>query len=183
MRSACLLAMIGASLLASETWAAPGVGGAPAVPVGTTTASLSFQERLSQPISADFKEVDFASAIDFLSESAGVNVIVSDKAKTAGRPVTVRLVEMPLLHALEYLLRGQGLLFRMDQESIWVATRDEIEAEPLETRVYFLNQGPGLFATFEPLAETRESVALKADRKSTRLNSSHSDRSRMPSSA
>jgi general secretion pathway protein D len=125
-------------------------------------ATLSVQERLTQPITADFQEVDFASAIDFLSESAGVNIIISDKAKTGGLPVTVHLVEMPLHRALEYLLKGQGLLFRIDQEAIWVATRDEVEAEPLETRVFFLNQGPGLFAAFEPLAATRESVALKA---------------------
>ena len=35
-------------------------------------------------------------------------------------------------------------------------------AEPMETRIFRLNQGPGLFATFEPLTETRESVALQA---------------------
>jgi len=141
-------------------WAAPVV--TPPHAGSDATSSLSFQERLIQPITANFQEVDFTSAIDFLSETAGVNVIISEKAKTAGRPVTVHLVGMPLHRALEYLLKGQGLLFRLDQDAIWVATRDEIEAEPLETRVFFLNQGPGLFAAFEPIAETRESVALKS---------------------
>jgi type II secretory pathway component GspD/PulD (secretin) len=126
------------------------------------SVSLTFEERLLQPVSADFQEVDFASAIDFLSESGGVNIVLSQKAKELGRPVSVHLVEMPLQRALEYLLKGQGLNFRRDGQTIWVATRDEMEAEPLETRVYFLTQGPGLFAAFEPLAETRESVALQA---------------------
>ena len=126
------------------------------------SVNLSLEERLVQPVSADFQEVDFASAADFLSESGGVNIVLSEKAKALGRPVTVHLVEMPLNRALEYMLDGQGLMYRLDGETIWVATRDEIESEPMETRVFFLNQGPGLFASFEPLAETRESVALQA---------------------
>ena len=135
----------------------------PTTPSTPIVEATTLEQRLNQPVSANFQEVDFASAIDFLSESAGTNIILSEKAKTLGRPVTVHLVEMPLRRALEYLLKGQGLLFRLDQEAIWVATRDEMEAEPLETRVYFLNQGPGLFAAFEPLSDTRDSVALEAN--------------------
>ena len=123
--------------------------------------AASFAEKLKQPVSADFREVDFGSALNFLSENSGVNIILSEKAKTIGRPVTVHLVDMPLDRALEYLLGGQGLLFRVDEETVWVATRDEIEAEPMETRVFQLKQGPGLFAAFQPLAETRQSVALQ----------------------
>ena len=123
---------------------------------------LSFQERLTQPITADFREVDFAAAMGFLAEGAGINIVLSEKAQTLGRPVTVHLVEMALGRALEHLLRSQGFLFRLDRQTIWVATRDEIESEPMETRIYRLNQGPGLFATFEALAETRDSVALQA---------------------
>jgi len=127
----------------------------------TTDEVRSLRERLGQLVSADFQEVDFAAAIAFLSDHAGVNIILSEKARELGRPVTVHLVEMPLGRALEHLLRGQGLLFRVDEEAIWVATRDEIEAEPMETRIFFLNQGPGLVAAFEPISGTRESVALK----------------------
>ena len=119
-------------------------------------------EQMAQPITADFEEVDFGAAMQFLAEGAGVNVIVSEKAAELGRPVTVHLVEVPFLRVLEYLLNGQGLLYRFDEQAIWVATRDEMEAEPMETRVFLLARGPGLFATFEPMAETRESVALQA---------------------
>ncbi len=125
-------------------------------------ATMTFEARLSQPVTADLAAVDFASAIQFLSESGGMNIILSEKARELGRPVSVHLVEMPLGRALEYLLKGQGLLFRRDEETMWVATRDEMEAEPMETRVFFLDEGPGLTATFEPLAETRESVAIQA---------------------
>ncbi len=121
-----------------------------------------FEDRLAQPITADFQEVEFNSAMTFLAESAGVNIIVSEQAKAVGRPVTVHLVEMPLSRALDHLLKRQGLLYRYDEKAIWVATHDEMESEPMETHVFFLNQGPGLFAAFEPIAETRDSVALQA---------------------
>ncbi len=118
--------------------------------------------QLNQPITADFKDVDFASAVQFLSESAGVNIVLSEQARAQGRPVTGHLVGMPLRHVLDYLLKGQGLLYRFNDRMIWVATREELEAEPMETRVFFLNQGPGLVAAFEPMEKTRQSVALQS---------------------
>ena len=133
---------------------------APAIP----SAAGDVRERLASPITATFQEVDFVAAVEFLAESAGVNILLSEKAKQLGKPVTVHLVAMPLERALEYLLRGQGLLYRLDEGAIWIASRDELEVESPETRVFFLNQGPGLFAAFEPLTETRQGVALQATR-------------------
>ncbi len=147
--------------MAPSAWGLPAATGL-GTPTPSQNASLSFEKRLTQPVTADFQEVDFSSAVEFLAETSGVNIILSEKAKTSARPVTVHLVAMPLNRALNYLLKGQGLLSRRDGEAIWVATRDEIEAEPMETRVFFLNQGPGLFASFEPFSETRGSVALKS---------------------
>ncbi len=126
--------------------------------------STNIQERLTQPLSVDFQELDFASAIEILSESAKVNIILSEKAKELAKPVTVHLVDMPLYRALDYLVKLQGFLFWIDEQTIWVATQDEMESEPLQTRVFFLNQGPGLFAAFEPLSETRQGVALGTPR-------------------
>lgn len=122
----------------------------------------NLEERLNQPVTADLKEVDFASAVEFLSESAQVNIFISEKARAEARPVTLHLVQMPLRRALEHLLQGQGLRFRRDGQAIWVATRDEMDAEPLETRVFTLNQGSGLKAAFEPFSSTRDSVTTQA---------------------
>jgi type II secretory pathway component GspD/PulD (secretin) len=130
------------------------------IPDSIPSASLDAQ--LDAPITADFQDVDFASAVQFLSEAAGANIILSEAARAQGRPVTGHLVAMPLRHALDYLLKGQGLLYRFDDATIWVASQEEFEAEPQETRVFMLNQGPGLVAAFEPLTRTRESVALQA---------------------
>ncbi|MBI4341346.1 MAG: hypothetical protein HY598_03595 [Candidatus Omnitrophica bacterium] len=124
-------------------------------------APMPVQARLNQPVSADFQGVDFVSAMQFLSDHAGVNIFVSDKAKQAARPVSVHLVALPLQRALEHLLTAQGLLYRRDGDALWVATKEEMDAEPMETRVFALRQGAGLTAAFEPFTSSRESVALQ----------------------
>ena len=155
------LAALGALLFAAAPIEAVPVTGGPDTAASTRPA-LSFEERLAQPVTADFQEVDFGSAIEFLAENSSITILLSEKAKTAAKPVTVHLVAMPLDRALNYLLKGQGLFSRRDGQAIWVATREEMETEPMETRVFFLSQGAGLFATFQPPAETRESVALQS---------------------
>ncbi|MBI3323740.1 MAG: hypothetical protein HYZ92_00480 [Candidatus Omnitrophica bacterium] len=125
-------------------------------------ARAAVPERFSQPISANFREVDFESAVKFLAESAGVNLVLSAKARELGRPVTLRLVEIPLQRALEHLVRGQGLVYRFDGSAVYISTLEEMQSEPLETKIFFLKQGPGLFANFEPITESRQGVALEA---------------------
>jgi len=147
-----LVAVAALATLASLAGRAGHADAAATSPVGAS---------LTQPITAKFQQVDFPSAMEFLAEQAAVNIILSPSARQLGRPVTVRLVEMPLEQALEHLLKSQGLLFRSDGEALWVATREEMESEPLETRVFYLSNGPGFFAAFEPLSATRQSVALQ----------------------
>ncbi len=156
-----LIVSLMACLLAP--WAVANVAATVAGSVGErAAAAVDLQAQINQPITANFQEVDFPSAISFLAENAGVNIILSEKARQVGRPVTIHLVDMPLRRALEYLLKGQGLLYRFDEKAIWVATRDEMEAEPMETRVFLLSQGPGLFAAFEKMGDVRDSVSLQA---------------------
>ncbi len=164
-----------AGTLVAAAWlltAAPSAGAAPLTAAGSPAAASAVRARLQAPVTAKFQEVEFASAVDFLAESAQINIILSQDARTTARPVTVHMVEMALQRALDYLVRGQGLVYRLDEDTIWIATRDEMEAEPLETRVYFPAQGPGVRAAFAPLSETRESVALQA----TGLQSVHTFR-------
>jgi general secretion pathway protein D len=151
---------IAAALCAGLSAACP-ARAAEAVSGGAPPAS-TVDERLSVPVSADLQDVDFGAAMQFLADSAEMNIIVSDNARAAGKPVTVHLVEMPLRRAIDYLLQGQGLLHRRDGEAIWVATREEMDAELMETRMFLLNRGPGLNASFEPFSATRESVALQS---------------------
>ena len=129
--------------------------------LGSLAPTVLAAEPLTQPIAADFREVDFEAALNFLAESAGVTIVLSPKSEELSRPITMHLVDIPLQQALDYLVKGQGLVYRFDEEAIFVATLDEMEAEPMETRMFILNQGPGLFATFDPIPESREGVALQ----------------------
>ncbi len=119
-------------------------------------------ERLREPVTAKLRDVDFESAMNFLAEASGINIVLSPKAKEVAQPVSVHLVDIPLQRALDYLVKGQNLVYRFDDAAIFVATLDEMEAEPLETRIFPLTRGSGLFADFEPIQGTRESVALQS---------------------
>ena len=64
-----------------------------------------FEERLESPITANFYDVDFESAMAFLSESARVNIVISQKARDFSKPVTVHLIDMPLRNALNSMVK------------------------------------------------------------------------------
>jgi len=107
----------GAGLLVLAA-ACAGLEAAEHVPVSVTPApehaSAGLEDRLAQPITAELQAVDFASAMAFLSESAGLNILLSEQARAVGRPVTIHLVAMPLGRVLEHVLKGQGLVLRRD---------------------------------------------------------------------
>ncbi|MBI2885258.1 MAG: hypothetical protein HYY15_03690 [Candidatus Omnitrophica bacterium] len=128
----------------------------------TQAATTLVSERLQQPLTAKLREVDFESAMNFLAEAAGITIVLSPKAKEVAQPISVHLVEIPLQRALDYLVKGQNLVYRVEDTAIFVSTLDEMEAEPLETRIFPLKRGMGLFADFEPIQDTRDSVALQS---------------------
>jgi len=103
---------------------------------------------LQIPITADFRDVDLVSVLNFLSDYTGINIIASQIVTTESRLITVRFKELPLERALKYIIKGQGLSYRIDNDLIYVATVDEMENEELETRIFYLEKGSGVFTTF-----------------------------------
>ena len=57
--------------------------------------------------------------------------------------------DMPAENALKYILKNQGLTYRIEEDAVWVASPSELDDEDIEPRVYFLNYGSGMFAEFE----------------------------------
>jgi type II secretory pathway component GspD/PulD (secretin) len=106
------------------------------------------RRRLKIPISVDFKDVNLDYVLGFLSDATGVNIVPSNGIDMAEKKVTIRIKDMPLEEALRYILKSQGLMYRIEEDAVWVATKDEISNEKIDTRVYFLNQGIGRFAEF-----------------------------------
>ena len=104
------------------------------------------RKRLKIPLSVDFKDVELDYVLNFLSEATGVNIIPSSDIDMAEKKVTIKIKDMPLEEALRYVLKSQDLVYRIEEDAVWVATKEELDNEEVETRVYFMNQGIGRFA-------------------------------------
>jgi len=106
------------------------------------------RKRLKIPISVDFKEVELDYVLGFLSDATGVNIVPSSEIDMAEKKVTMKIKDMPLEEALRYILKAQDLVYRIEEDAVWVATKEELDNENIDTRVYFMNQGIGRFAEF-----------------------------------
>ena len=115
---------------------------------GKKEALPVIHDKLQIPITADFRDVDLVSVLNFLSDYTGINIIASQLVTSEARPITVRFKELPLERALKYLIKGQGLSYRIDDDLIWVATVEEMDSEELETRIFYLEKGSGVFSTY-----------------------------------
>ncbi|MDO8603211.1 MAG: hypothetical protein Q7O04_05135 [Candidatus Omnitrophota bacterium] len=124
------------------------------------------RKRLKIPISVDFKDVELDYVLGFLSDTTGVNIVPSTEIDMADKKVSMRIKDMPLEEALRYILKSQDLVYRIEEDAVWVATKDEISNEKIDTRVYFLSQGIGRFAEFatqsSSIGETGESKSSPA---------------------
>ncbi|PIP67606.1 MAG: hypothetical protein CO035_01290 [Candidatus Omnitrophica bacterium CG_4_9_14_0_2_um_filter_42_8] len=127
------------------------------------------RKRLKIPISIDFKDVSLDYVLGFLSDTTGVNMIFSTEIDMAERKVTMRIKNMPLEEALRYILKSQDLVYRIEEDAVWVATKEEISNEKIDTRVYFLNQGIGRFAEF-----TTQSSSSGGNRSESQSNAASS---------
>jgi Flp pilus assembly secretin CpaC/tetratricopeptide (TPR) repeat protein len=106
------------------------------------------RKRLKIPISIDFKDVGLDYVLGFLSDTTGVNIVPSAGIDMAEKKVSIKIKDMPLEETLRYILKSQDLVYRIEEDAVWVATKDEISSESIDTRVYFLTQGIGRFSEF-----------------------------------
>jgi len=126
------------------------------------------RKRLKIPISVDFKDVELDYVLVFLSDATGVNMVASSEIDMAEKKVTMRIKDMPLEEALRYILKSQDLVYRIEEDAVWVATKEELDNEEVETRVYFLNQGIGRFAEFSGLSGSNSSSSSSSEVKTVK---------------
>lgn len=126
------------------------------------------RKRLKIPISVDFKDVELDYVLGFLSDATGVNMVASSEIDLAEKKVTMRIKDMPLEDALRYILKSQGLVYRIEEDAVWVATKEELDNEKVETRVYFLNQGIGRFAEFSASSDSDSSGSSSSEVKTVK---------------
>lgn len=103
-------------------------------------------------ITLDFNKVDLKSVMLFLSQESGINFIASQKVLDISPQVSARFTQTPVDEVIKYITKSLGLVYRIDKDIVWIAHPEEIEVEPLETRVYYLTKGGGLFTEFSPIA-------------------------------
>ncbi|MDP2912086.1 MAG: hypothetical protein Q8N76_07135, partial [Candidatus Omnitrophota bacterium] len=121
------------------------------------------RKRLKIPISVDFKDVGLDYVLSFLSDATGVNIVPSTAIDMTEKKVTMKIKDMPLEETLRYILKSQDLMYRIEEDAVWVAAKDEIDNEKIDTRVYFLNQGIGRFAEFATQASSSSSIGEKGE--------------------
>ena len=125
----------------------PGASGAAAYQMGGSGESpMDVSGRLAQPISFDFQQVAFTDVLDFLADAANVSIIPSPRFDLKEKRVSLRVDKAPLEMALKYLVKNLGLAYRLEDGVVLIASEEEFESEPLETRVFFLRSGLGPFA-------------------------------------
>ncbi|MBU1853041.1 MAG: hypothetical protein KJ957_03235 [Candidatus Omnitrophica bacterium] len=121
------------------------------------------RRRLKIPISIDFKDVELDYVLSFLSDATSVNIVPSSEIDMGEKYVTIRIKDMPLEEALRYILKSQDLVYRIEEDAVWVATEEELGNERIETRVYFLEQGVGGFSELTSVSTTSSEVKTVKD--------------------
>lgn len=105
-----------------------------------TPAEPSLEEKLNRRIDIDFEETPLNQAMDFLSETYGVQILVSvKKLEEAGiqadTPVTKRLKQIPMKTVLDLMLDELELTYMAKDDLIFITTPEHAESQ-LEVRVY-----------------------------------------------
>ena len=62
--------------------------------------------------------------------------------------VTIYLVNVPLERALEAVLRSKGLNYKIEEDIIWVSTKEKLEHEDMVVKVFTLKNALGRFTSF-----------------------------------
>ena len=116
----------------------------------------AIRKKLKKKISLDFDKVDLKSLVLFLSQESDVNFIASQKVLDLGLKVSARFNDTPVDEVIKYVTKSLGLVYRIDKDIVWIAHPEEIAQEALETRIYYLNRGGGLFTEFSPISAASE---------------------------
>lgn len=111
-----------------------------------TAAKDAMSARLRQPISLEFEEVPLRDVLEFIADAANVSIIPSPQLDLKERLASLKISELPLEQAIKYLAKSQSLAYRVEDDAILLATPEEFENEPLQTRIFYLRSGIGPFA-------------------------------------
>ncbi|MBN2119753.1 MAG: tetratricopeptide repeat protein [Candidatus Omnitrophica bacterium] len=119
------------------------------------------RKKLEKRVTLDFDNVSLKYVAEFIAQETGANIILSGNVLEKKPKVTAKFDSTPAYEALKYMLKSAGLSFRVDEDLVWIALPEEIESEAIETRVYKLTKGAGLFTEFAT-SETSQAGILSS---------------------
>lgn len=95
------------------------------------------RQQLEKRISFDFVKTPLGDVVAFFTNLTGLNFVLDPAAveESAKRPITLKVNDMRLAAALDWILRLNDLTYVLRDEAIFISTRDRI-AEPMAVRVY-----------------------------------------------
>ncbi|GEM_PF-3181765 len=98
---------------------------------------LELERKAKQIVpSIDFTDAKLKDVVEFLAVSNDINIIVDEASVPADERVTVHLKNIPLVEALDIILRTKGLKYRLEENIIWITSAERLLEEDLEVRVY-----------------------------------------------
>ncbi|MCK4325825.1 hypothetical protein KAW55_03645, partial [bacterium] len=115
---------------------------------GISEARRQLEARARAPVSPEFKNAHLRGVLEYLSEISGVDIILDETVFPSGEEgggpfprVTIRLKDVPLIEALDVILRTKGLRYRLEENVIWVSTPENLDRGELVTETFSLSGG------------------------------------------
>jgi len=141
----------------------PAVGVSPA----TTNAAPAAQQasevtpaakpvEAAEPIVIDYNEADIQSVLRTLAAKAGINLILGDEV--TGK-VSVHLEGVSYEDAMRMVVESKGYAYVKDKNVVRVKSKESIDTEPVELRVYTLN-----YAKADDVKKVLEPIVSKQGR-------------------
>ena len=98
---------------------------------------LRLEKKAHQIVPAiDFSDARLQDVIEFLALSNDINIVIDEQVVDDSAGVTIHLKNIPLIEALDIILRTKGLKHRFENNIIWITTEEKLAEEDLVIRVY-----------------------------------------------
>jgi hypothetical protein len=109
----------------------------------------------------EFEDAELRQVLKYLSDESGINIVIDEKAIVPQEKVSIFLKDTSLLDALKIVLRAKGLVYRLEENMIWITTRERLKKEDAVVKVYDVQDLLGRIYDF-PSAPLGETLSLKS---------------------
>jgi Flp pilus assembly protein TadD len=100
-------------------------------------ARLILEKKARQIIpSIDFTDARLKDVVEYLALSNDINIVIDEEVVADVSGVTIHLKNMPLIEALDIILRTKALRYRFEDNIIWITTGEKLAQEDLTIKVY-----------------------------------------------